>query len=236
MMRRPIVFDVAPCRLCIILHYGHNSPASSSEISKMVMKAFFRKTSTIFLFSSFGILFFSLQISHTGKNIFEEINTIEISSLNFSSLILYPKNDSTRNWIEEQLRSADNVTKLFEINSEKKFINWLLHDLELGWEMQPENWLRSLCPEVVNHFSIFPLAAKSNPSSVLFSPILSSQHAAQSVSFTRKCLFYFNSSFSFVGLYFESCPGFSFINKYQTLSSCWLTFRCNFTWSKHTLG
>jgi hypothetical protein len=45
-----------------------------------------------------------------------------------------------------------------------------------------EQWLKDLCPEVVEHFTHFPSAKKTAPEDVEFLPFMPTEHAAQVVS------------------------------------------------------
>ena len=62
--------------------------------------------------------------------------------------------------------------------------DYINNEVELGWEAPPAEWLKDLCPEVVEHFTHFPSAKKTAPEDVEFLPFMPTEHAAQVVSFT----------------------------------------------------
>lgn len=56
-----------------------------------------------------------------------------------------------------------------------------IDNLELGWGSPPAEWIKDLCPEVVNHFNHFPSTKLSAPTALEFLPFLPTEHAAEVV-------------------------------------------------------
>lgn len=167
----------------------------------------------------------------------------ELPSLqNITKTSSYRK-ESTRVWLKSKLKNAgQKYDELYYINTEEKFVEWLYEDLEIGWENEPDGWLKKFCPEVVKHFQKFPLAKKSDPGAVLFSPLPSSKHAAQSVSLNSFFVlillhsFFHSTYFSFLDLHFKNSTSYNIINKCTNISPRWIASRSNFTWTNDSMG
>jgi hypothetical protein len=90
---------------------------------------------------------------------------------------------------------GEKVRSLLNLSSQQRLLRqfeepgglqeWIDNELELGWNSTPAEWLKDLCPEVVEHFTRFPLAKSNDPKSGVGGlPFMSTEHAAQSVSYS----------------------------------------------------
>jgi hypothetical protein len=71
---------------------------------------------------------------------------------------------------------------LRKFHAPEELQEWIDDELELGWNSPPAEWLKDLCPEVVEHFIRFPSAKNNTPDAVEGLPFMPTEHAAQSVS------------------------------------------------------
>jgi hypothetical protein len=87
-------------------------------------------------------------------------------------------NVMTRN--SSKVRLYERLLRMFHASEELQ--DYIDNEVELGWESPPAEWLKDLCPEVVEHFTHFPSAKKTAPEDVEFLPFMPTEHAAQVVS------------------------------------------------------
>lgn len=70
---------------------------------------------------------------------------------------------------------------LRQFGASEELEEWI-DNLELGWGAPPAEWLKDLCPEVVEHFNNFPSTKAVSPADLEFLPFMPTEHAAQAVS------------------------------------------------------
>lgn len=66
---------------------------------------------------------------------------------------------------------------LHNFGGSEEMQEWI-DELDLGWSSPPADWLKDLCPEVVDHFTKFPSAKATNPEDLEYLPFLPTDHAA----------------------------------------------------------
>lgn len=81
--------------------------------------------------------------------------------------------------------SAVNDTTIRTSTPDNSIEEWI-GNLDFGWNSQPPDWLKDLCPEVVDHFTKFPSVKAINPEDVQYLPFLPTDDAARGVS-TKSC-------------------------------------------------
>jgi len=74
-----------------------------------------------------------------------------------------------------------NLRLLRTFHAPEELQEWIDHELELGWNSPPAEWLKDLCPEVVEHFIRFPSAKNNTAGAAEGLPFMPTEQAAQSV-------------------------------------------------------
>jgi len=77
--------------------------------------------------------------------------------------------------------SRDHYHRLLRVFNAPEDVHDFIDELEVGWSSPPAQWMKDLCPEVVDHFTRFPSFKKVAPSDNEFLPFLPTEHAVQSV-------------------------------------------------------